>query len=81
MHRSFGSILGRVAAIVGALLCVGILLRLVVAILQPVLPELLWRDLAAGWELLYSVISPAVPPVIAVGVLCAIGWVILGNRR
>ncbi len=81
MHRSFGSILGRVAAIVGALLCVGVVLRLIVAILQPVLPDLLWRSLTAGWELLYGVISPAVPAVIAVGVLCAIGWVILGNRR
>lgn len=81
MNRGFGPILGRVAAVVAGLACMGVMLRLLVAILQPVMPDMLWRNLAAGWDLLYTIISPALPAVIAVGVLCALGWVVLGHRR
>jgi hypothetical protein len=35
----------------------------------------------SGWDLFYGLISPAVPAAVAAGVLCAIGWIILGHRR
>jgi hypothetical protein len=73
--------LGRVAAIIGGLLAIGIALRLIVAILQPVLPSQLMHDILAGWDLFYGIVSPAMVPIIAVGSLCAVGWIILGIRK
>ncbi|MGW3959109.1 hypothetical protein ACWED2_04755 [Amycolatopsis sp. NPDC005003] len=69
------------AAIVGGLLAFGIGLRLLVGILQPVLPGELMSDLAAGFDLFFSIVRPGLVPLIAVGALCAVGWIILGVRR
>jgi hypothetical protein len=81
MRHNFGPIFGRIAAVVALLLALGIVFRLVAAILTPVLPGPVANALSAGWGLFYSVVQPAVPAAIAVGVLCAIGWVAIGSRR
>jgi hypothetical protein len=71
----------RVAVVIGGLLLFGIVLRLLGAILQPVLPGSLLRDLNAGWQLLYGIVSPAMPAIAAVGILAAKCWAVLGWRR
>lgn len=80
MHR-LGPIMGRVAAIIGGLLGVGIVLRLIVAILQPVLPSGLMQSINAGWGMLYAIVAPALPPIIAVGILGAVWWAIASRHR
>jgi len=80
MNR-LGPIMGRVAAIIGGLLAVGIVLRLIVAILQPVLPSGLMQSINAGWGMLYAIVAPALAPIIAVGILGAAWWVIASRHR
>ncbi len=74
------TVLGRVLAIIAGLLLVGIVLRLIVAVLSPVLPGALMRDLSAGWNLLYGMVSPAMPAAMAVLILAAVCFVIIGRR-
>jgi hypothetical protein len=74
------TILGRVLLVIAGLFAVGIVLRLIVAVLEPVLPASLMRDLGAGWSYLYGIVSPAMPAVMAVLILAAVAWVITGRR-
>ncbi|WP_370943297.1 hypothetical protein AB5J62_29920 [Amycolatopsis sp. cg5] len=69
------------AGIVGGLLALGVVLKLIMAILEPVLPAPLMGEIQAGWDMFFQLIAPAMPAIIAVGILCAIGWIILGARR
>jgi hypothetical protein len=80
-HNFVGRLMGRLAGVIGGLLAVGIILRLILAVLEPVLPAPLMRDVLAGWGMFYDIISPAMAPTIAIGVLCAVGWIILGSRK
>ena len=81
MRSGFGPVLGRMVAVVAGLLLVGIVLRLIVAVLQPVLPAQFAHDLASGWGMLYGIVSPAIAPIAAVGILLAVVWVISALRR
>jgi hypothetical protein len=74
-------ILGRALAVLGVLLLVGMVLRLVVAVLQPVLPLFLMAGLADGWATLLGIVAPAVGPIMALVILAAVCWVIVGKRR
>lgn len=76
-----GPILIRVAAVIGGMLLVGLLMRLVLEILSPVLPPSFMDAIAAGWELLVGMVGPAVPAIFAVVILGAAVWVIIGRRR
>jgi len=80
VRQGFGPILGRVLTVIATLLLVGIILRLIVAILAPVLPAQFARDLNSGWQMLYGIVSPAMTPIMAVLILGAICWVIIGRR-
>ena len=80
-RQSLGPILGRVVTVIAVLLLTGLVLRLVVAILDPVLPDQFMGDVMSGWNMLYSMVSPAMPPIMAVAILCALCWVIAGKRR
>jgi succinate dehydrogenase/fumarate reductase cytochrome b subunit len=71
----------RAAIIVGSLLLFGIVLRLLVAVLSPVLPGGFMRDLKAGWQMLYGMVAPAIPPIMAVLILGAVCWVVMGWWR
>jgi hypothetical protein len=81
MRPNLGTIFGRVAAVIGGLLLVGIVLRLIVSILAVVLPPELSHSLVAGWNMLYGIVSPAIAPIVAVGILAAIVWVFVGRMR
>ncbi|MGB9050565.1 MAG: hypothetical protein WCC47_24915 [Pseudonocardiaceae bacterium] len=59
---------------------VGIVLRLVGAILTPVLPPTLTQALGAGWQVLYNLVGPAVPAIMAMIILGSLIWIILGRR-
>ena len=78
MGRSAGT---RVVAIIGGLLVFGLVLRLLGAVLQPVLPGSLMQTLSDGWTLLYGLVSPAMAAITAVAILAAIVWVILAWTR
>jgi hypothetical protein len=71
----------RAAVVVGGLLVFGIVLRLLTAILSPVLPASLMQSINAGWALLYGIVTPALPAIIAVAILSAIVWAIMGWWR
>lgn len=78
MGRSAGT---RIVAIVGGLLLFGLVLRLLVGVLRPILPTTLMQVLSDGWAQLYGLVSPAMPAIAAVGILVAICWVVLAGRR
>lgn len=80
MRRGINSILGRVVIVIAVLLLVGLVLRLVVGILQPVLPSRLLHDLGSGFDMLYGMVSPAMAAIMAVVILVALVWVITGRR-
>lgn len=81
MRGTMGPILARVGAVIGVLVAIGIVLRLIVAILQPVLPRGLMQAVVGGWNLVLGIIAPALPPIFAVGIVVAAWWVITGRRR
>ncbi|HKR82506.1 MAG TPA: hypothetical protein VJR27_05945 [Candidatus Saccharimonadales bacterium] len=81
MRGGLGLILGRIAGAIGGLLFIGIILRLLVAILQPVLPGGLMQAVSSGWDMLFRIVSPALPAIFAVIILGAVVWVIIGRRR
>jgi len=76
-----GSIVGRLVAIVAGLVVVGLFLKLLAAILQPVLPPILWQTVSGGWDLLLLLLSPALVPIAAAVILGVLIWVIVGRRR
>ncbi|WP_163511619.1 hypothetical protein [Fodinicola acaciae] len=80
MKVTIGPILGRSLAAVGVLLLAGLFIKLIVAILQPVLPVWFMLGLTAGWGMLWAAISPAIPAIAAAAILVAIVWIILGRR-
>lgn len=73
-------LLARVIGVIAVLLLLGILLKLIGAMLTPLLPPILLHDLGVGGHLLYSVASPALPAVMAVVILGALIWIIIGRR-
>jgi hypothetical protein len=80
VRQGLGAVLGRVAAVIGGLLLAGIILRLIVAVLAPVLPPGFMGALTAGWNMLFGIVSPAMGAIMAVVILAAICWVIVGRR-
>jgi len=80
MRQSLGQTVGRVLAVLGGLVLVGIVLRLIVAILQPVLPEWFMTSLSGGWSTLFGILSPALAPIFALLILVAGVWIIAGKR-
>jgi hypothetical protein len=44
------------------------------------LPAQLYEGLSAGWNKVYSLIGPAIGPIMAVLILAAIIWVAIGRR-
>jgi hypothetical protein len=80
MGGSARTLLGRVLLVIAGLFVVGIVLRLIVAVLEPVLPAILMRDLGAGWNFLYGIVAPAMPAVMAILILAAVAWVLTGRR-
>jgi hypothetical protein len=80
-RHGIGSILGRIAAVIASLVVIGIVLRLFMAILAPVLPVGLMQLLTAGWNTLLGIVGPALVPVVALGIVAAVVWIVVGRRR
>ena len=78
-RTSFGSIFTRIITVLAVLVLVGIVLKLLVAILSPVLPAWAMEALSAGWGLLLSVVSPALAAIAALTILAAVVWVFAGR--
>jgi hypothetical protein len=72
---------GRVLVIFGGLVLLGIVLKLLEAILAPVLPAALTDFLSAGLAMLYGMISPAVPAIAAVTIVGAFIWIVMALWR
>ena len=75
------SLLGRVLTVLGGLLLVGIVFRLLVGVLQPVLPGFLMGGLVAGFTTLLDILTPAMGPIMAVLILAALCFILLGRHR
>ncbi|MFI0406006.1 hypothetical protein [Actinomadura sp. 3N508] len=67
-------------AVVAGLALVGIVLRLIGGILSPVLPPEFMQGFRSGWHLLYSTAGPAIPAAMAIAILLAILFVVIGRR-
>jgi len=70
-----------VIIIIATLLIAGIVLRLLMAVLTPVLPAKFSEGIAAGWGMLLDMVSPAMGPIMALGILVAVVWIVTGVRR
>lgn len=81
MRRGIGPMLGRVAGLVLGAVGLGVCLRLILAILEPVLPGPLFGALMAGWTKLFEIVEPTLAPALGIGILAAFGWIILGSRK
>ena len=75
------TVLGRIAAVIGSLLLLGLFLRLLMLILRPILPPALMTTLSDGWSTLMALIDPALGPLAAVGILATLVWVVIGRRK
>jgi hypothetical protein len=74
-------ILGRFLAVIALLVVFGLVLRLVLGVLSPILPAPFMADLSSGWGLLYGIMTPAFAPIYALLILVGVCWVALGGRR
>jgi hypothetical protein len=81
MRQGLGPIVGRVVTIIAGLLVVGLVLRLIMGILSPILPASLMQIVSAGWNMLFGMVGPALPAVMAVLILGAVVWVFVARRR
>ena len=80
MRPGLGAVLSRIVAIIAGLVVLGVVLKLLAAVLQPVLPGWLFDSLNAGWGLLLGVIGPALAPLAAIGIVGALVWVFMSRR-
>lgn len=81
MRQGIGPVLGRLAGVVAGLLVVGIVLKLVIAALSPVLPPGVMQVISAAWNTLFSIIGPALVPVTAISIVALACWALVGRRR
>lgn len=75
------SILARILTILATLIFLGLLLKLIGAVLQPVLPSGFLKGLTDGFDLLYAMASPAIAPAVAILLLGAVVWTLIGRSR
>jgi hypothetical protein len=61
-------------------LLIGVVLRLIVGILTPVLPPAFMQGLTSGWEFLYNIFSPALAPIYALLIIAGLIWIGVGKR-
>lgn len=77
----FGRLFARVGIVIAGLVVIGILITLIGLILGAVLPGQLMRDLGSGADLLYSLLAPAIPAIVALLLVGAIVWAVSGRGR
>jgi hypothetical protein len=77
----FVTVLGRTLGVLSGLLMAGIVIRLVDAVLRPVLPDFLMNGLDAGWATLIGILRPALGPIMAVLILAGLCWIVASRRQ
>lgn len=80
MRSGIGPIIGRIAAIITGLLVIGIVIKLALAALLPVMPEWFGGAVAAGWVMLMDQFIPVIAPLMALLILGTVIWLITGRR-
>lgn len=75
------TVVARLLAILAGLLIVGIVVRLLGAVLRPVLPPELMTALDAGWDTLLALLAPAFGPIMAILILAALVWIAASRRQ
>jgi hypothetical protein len=73
--------LGRVLAVVGVVLLIGVVVRLVMVVLQAVLPPALSGGVGEGWSTLLGIVAPGLGAVMALVIVTVLCWIVLGRRR
>ena len=73
--------IARLVMVIAGLLVLGIVLKLLMTILEPILPATLLGDLEAGWQILRGIVAPAMPAVFAAAILGALCWAVMGWWR
>jgi hypothetical protein len=81
MRFSVGAVVGRIVVGLAIVLLGAIALRLVAAMLGPLLPPGFISAVKAGWELLASSISPGIAGLMALAIVGVAWWVIAGRGR
>jgi hypothetical protein len=81
MRPDLLTMLGRVLAVVGVVLLVGVVGRLVLTVIQAVLPPQLAAGVGEGWSTLLGITSPALGATMALVIVAVVVWVIAGRRR
>jgi hypothetical protein len=74
-------LLMRLLALLAGCCLVAVLFRLIGAILSSVMPPPLLAVLVDGWNEFWTVISPAVAPLAAIGIVIAIVWLVHTGRK
>lgn len=77
----FARIYLRVMVVLAVVVLLAVVARLVHMMLVTILPEPVMAMIAAGAELLYGLVAPALSVFIALLLLGAVYWVVLGGRR
>lgn len=72
--------LGRVLALVAVVLLVGVVGRLVLAIIQATLPPQLAGGVGQGWSTLLGIIAPGLGATMALVIVVVVVWVVVGHR-
>lgn len=75
-----GGLVGRVVSLLGGIVFVVLLVRVLNAILRPILPAGVIGFLGSGVQTLYGYLNPAVPGIAALAVLAAVWWLVMGRR-
>jgi hypothetical protein len=81
VRLGIGAILGRVASLLAILVVFGVVSRLVLLILSPILPPPVMQVLTLGWNTLFNIVSPALGPIVALVILAALISIFVGRRK
>lgn len=80
MRPDLLAMLGRVLAIVGVVLLIGVVGRLVLAVIQATLPPQLAAGIGQGWSTLIGIITPALGAIMGLVIVVVVVWIFLGRR-
>lgn len=75
-----GPVFNRVLALVAGVVFVTLLVRVVLAILKPIVPVAVTHVVAQGGQMLVGFLLPALPAVAALGLLYGVWWLFSGRR-
>lgn len=80
MHGTPAKLFGRLLALVGGVVFVVILVKVILAILKPIVPGAVMGFFAQGAQMIYGFLLPALPAVAALALLYGLWWLISGRR-